>query len=115
MFAALSFSIALLAPGSANGAPHKPSTPVEHGQQLAQENCGACHATGRTGESPLLPALPLRRLSSRFDIEGLPESLAEGISVGHPQMPQVVWEARDIEAFMAYLRTLQPTRPRAGR
>jgi hypothetical protein len=30
-------------------------------------------------------------------------------------MPQVIWEARDIEAFMAYLRTLQPTKPHVSR
>ena len=83
--------------------------------ELAQQKCGACHATGRSGASPAPPAPPLRTLGSRFDIEGLPESLAEGISVGHPRMPQVVWEARDIEAFMTYLRTLQPTRPRVRR
>jgi mono/diheme cytochrome c family protein len=92
-----------------------PAADTHRGERLAQDNCGACHAIGNTGRSPLPAAPPFRGLGRRFDIEGLPESLAEGISVGHPQMPQVLWEARDIEAFMAYLRTLQPTRPRVRR
>lgn len=90
-------------------------TDLRPGQQLAQEKCGACHAIGPSGRSPQPKAPPLRTLSSRFDIEGLPESLAEGIYVGHPQMPQTLWEARDIEQFMEYLRSLQPTKPNVNR
>jgi mono/diheme cytochrome c family protein len=92
-----------------------PRSEILAGQQLARENCGACHAVGPKDASPMPPAPPLRQLNQHFDIEGLPESLAEGISVGHPKMPQVIWEARDIEAFMAYLRSLQPTKPHVRR
>lgn len=92
-----------------------PQADAKVGERLAREKCGACHAIGRVDKSPLPPAPPLRSLNRKFDIENLPEALAEGISVGHPQMPQVIWEARDIEAFMAYLRTLQPTKPHVSR
>ncbi|HET9159902.1 MAG TPA: cytochrome c [Caulobacteraceae bacterium] len=105
--------IAFLATGPEISKPD--AAEIRQGRALAQQQCGACHAVGPTGKSPRAPAPPFRQLGSRFDIEAMPEALAEGISVGHPEMPQVIWEARDIEAFMAYLRTLQPLRPRISR
>jgi hypothetical protein len=60
-----------------------------------------------------LGAPPLRDLSQRFPVENLQEALAEGIAIGHPEMPQVVWEPRDIDAFTAYLHSLPPTPPKA--
>jgi mono/diheme cytochrome c family protein len=113
MLIAVSMAVTLLLHGAGGSATANAAPSL--GERLAREKCGACHAIGRSGASPVPPAPPFRTLGSRFNIEGLPESLAEGISVGHPRMPQVIWEARDIEAFMAYLRTLQPTRPRAPR
>lgn len=88
---------------------------VEAGRRLAQSNCGACHAVGRTGASPRREAPPLRTLKNRYPPEDMEEALAEGISVGHPDMPHVLWEARDIQAFTTYLRSLQPTKPRVKR
>lgn len=108
MLTAISMAAVMLAQGGKDA-------DLRVGRQLARDKCGACHATGASDRSPKPAAPPLRTLSGRFDIEGLPESLAEGISVGHPQMPQVLWEARDIEAFMDYLRSLQPTRPHVAR
>jgi cytochrome c len=33
--------------------------------------------------------------------------LAEGISVGHPDMPEFVFEADEVGAILAYLRSIQ--------
>lgn len=87
------------------------NTLVHQGRALAQGQCGQCHSTGLRGQSPRLAAPPLRTLGERFPVEDLQEALAEGISVGHPEMPQVLWEARDIEAFTAYIRSLQSAKP----
>jgi hypothetical protein len=37
----------------------------------------------------------------------LAESLAAGISVGHPDMPEFVFEPDDIAAILAYLNSIQ--------
>jgi hypothetical protein len=43
----------------------------------------------------------------RYPIENLAEALAEGIVSGHPDMPVIVFEPADIEAFLAYLDHLR--------
>jgi len=35
------------------------------------------------------------------------EALAEGLSVGHPDMPEFVFEVEDGGAILAYLRSIQ--------
>jgi cytochrome c len=37
----------------------------------------------------------------------LTESLAEGLSVGHPDMPEFFFEPDDITAILAYLNSIQ--------
>jgi cytochrome c len=91
------------------------SSEVEAGRHLAQTYCGACHAVGASDPSPRLEAPPFRRLHERYPIQNLEEALGEGIFVGHTDMPRVIWEAKDIQAFIAYLQSLQPLRPRARR
>ena len=57
------------------------------GEVLVKENCSRCHAIGKEGNSPHPEAPPFRTLSSRYPVEDLSESLAEGIVSGHPDMP----------------------------
>jgi mono/diheme cytochrome c family protein len=77
------------------------------GEELLSARCARCHAIGRTGESPHSGAPPFRTLSRKYPIDGLAESLAEGISVGHPDMPEFVFEPDDIAAILAYLNSIQ--------
>lgn len=79
------------------------------GGDLAQAQCGACHATGRTGESTAPEAPPFRTLSRNYRVANLEEALAEGISVGHPAMPQFAFAPDDVEALIAYLESIQET------
>jgi cytochrome c len=37
----------------------------------------------------------------------LAEALAEGLSVGHPDMPELVFEPDQIAAILAYLKSIQ--------
>jgi cytochrome c len=55
---------------------------VDRGELLLRTNCSRCHAIGTTGNSPHPEAPPFRTLSSRYPIEDLSESLAEGIVSG---------------------------------
>jgi cytochrome c len=84
------------------------------GEALVQENCSRCHAIGKEGNSTHPEAPPFRTLSSRYPIEDLSESLAEGIVSGHPDMPIFVFSPSDIEAIISYLQSIQeqPSAPK---
>src|SRR5271166_2166529 len=79
----------------------------KRGETLLAAKCSSCHATGRTGASPQSAAPPFRELSRKYPIEGLAESLAEGLSVGHPDMPEFIFEPDEIAAILAYLNSIQ--------
>ena len=83
------------------------SAPVKRGEALLSRNCARCHATGTAGLSPHPEAPPFRTLSRRYPVEGLAEALAEGLFVGHPDMPQFAFESRDVGAIIAYLKSIQ--------
>ena len=87
-------------------APHAEAA-AEQGQRLAQERCAGCHAVGPAGASPRAEAPPFRDLHRRYPVEQLAESLAEGIVTGHPDMPEQSFSAAEVEALIAYLRTLE--------
>ena len=80
---------------------------TDKGEVLVKENCSRCHAIGKEGNSPHPEAPPFRTLSSRYPIEDLSESLAEGIVSGHPDMPIFVFSAADVEAIIDYLNSIQ--------
>jgi len=77
-----------------------------HGRQIAEENCSRCHAVGPEGESPLDPAPPFRTLGDRWPPSYLAEALAEGIVVGHPEMPEFEFSETEIDDLIAYLESL---------
>lgn len=86
------------------------------GEVLVKENCSPCHAIGKKGDSPHPPAPPFRTLSSKYPVEDIAESLAEGIVSGHPDMPIFVFSPHDVEAIIEYLQSIQeapasPTEP----
>ncbi len=85
---------------------------VARGHDLAQANCSSCHAIGRSGDSPAPEAPPFRTLSQNYRVADLEEALAEGISVGHPAMPNFAFAPEDAEALIAYLQTIQDESPR---
>src|SRR5215470_2860609 len=77
------------------------------GEALLSKNCARCHAIDRAGASTHPEAPPFRTLSRKYPIEGLAEALAEGISVGHPDMPEFVFEAGEVRAILDYLQSIQ--------
>jgi len=80
---------------------------VAHGKAIVETNCARCHAIGTKGESTHADAPPFRTLSSRYPIDALEEALAEGISTGHPDMPQFVATPEQIKAIIAYITSIQ--------
>lgn len=87
---------------------------IEHGKRIVERNCSRCHSVGRTGASPLNPALPFRELSRRYPLDNLAEALAEGIMTGHPAMPVFKFEPHEIDAILGYIESISPHLPPAG-
>ncbi|HVY87200.1 MAG TPA: cytochrome c [Caulobacterales bacterium] len=83
---------------------------IEQGHQLAQAFCSRCHAIGLEGESTHPQAPPFRTLSRNYPVNELEEAFAEGVLVGHPDMPQFEFQPDQIDALVAYLQSIQPKR-----
>ncbi len=80
---------------------------VKQGEAIARTNCARCHAVGRLGSSPLREAPPFRELHTRYPVEDLAEALAEGITTGHPTMPEFRLQSDQADDLIAYLRSLE--------
>ena len=79
----------------------------KRGEALLAKHCARCHAIGRAGTSPHPKAPPFWTLSRKYPIESLAEALAEGIFVGHPDMPEFAFEADEVGAILTYLELIQ--------
>ncbi len=101
------------APASGTLAQQMDARQIEEGRWLTEVHCGDCHAIGRTGASKHPEAPALRTLSQDYPVSALEEPLAEGIMVGHPDMPEYRFRPEDVSAIVAYLETIQ-THPRPG-
>jgi cytochrome c len=91
---------------AASGAAH--ATDIAQGKKLATKYCSRCHAVGATGTSPRPSAPPFRIVAAKGHVEDLQEALAEGIMVGHPDMPEFALAPDQIGALIAYLGSLAP-------
>jgi mono/diheme cytochrome c family protein len=80
---------------------------IEQGRRLAQLYCAGCHAIDKVSPSPLRIAPPFRTLHERYPVEMLEEALGEGISTGHPSMPQFQFEPDQIGDFIKFLKSLE--------
>ncbi|MEP1933223.1 MAG: c-type cytochrome [Roseibium sp.] len=92
---------------SADGSYPTDPTSLATGLELAAIHCAACHAVERDDVSAQADAPAFRDLSSLYPLESLEESLAEGIVTAHENMPEVVFEPDDIDAFLGYLKSIQ--------
>ncbi|NNM73778.1 c-type cytochrome [Enterovirga aerilata] len=80
---------------------------AQRGLTFARTHCAQCHAIGRAGPSPLAKAPAFRTLHTRYPVEDLAESFAEGIVTGHPTMPEWRLDPAQIGDLLAYLRSLE--------
>ena len=79
---------------------------LKRGEMLLAGACGSCHAIGR-GDSPVKDALAFRTLGRHYPVENLEEALGEGFMSGHPDMPEFKFDADDVGAIIAYLKSIQ--------
>lgn len=80
---------------------------IAQGRSILSAKCARCHQIAPSGVSPLADAPPFRVIMQRYKPEVLEEALAEGLSTGHPAMPEFVFEPEEISAILAYLETLR--------
>jgi mono/diheme cytochrome c family protein len=100
---AWTISLALLFGASA----HALEPGAQRGLTFVSANCTACHAVDKVSPSPLGIAPPFRTLHTKYPVENLAESLAEGIMTGHPTMPQFQLDPGQVGDVIAYLKTLE--------
>ena len=84
---------------------------IKVGRLIAETRCSTCHAIGPTGTSPHQDAKPFRQLSENYPVRNLEEALAEGIVVGHPDMPMFVLSPYEIDSLLTYLESIQEPHP----
>ncbi len=80
---------------------------LKRGEALLTRSCGSCHAVGRSGDSPDKQALAFRSIGKRYPVESLEEALGEGFMSGYPDMPEFKFDAGDVGAIIAYLKSIQ--------
>lgn len=80
------------------------------GRRLAEIYCARCHAISADGESAHPMAPPFRTLSSQYPVGALEEAFAEGVLVGHPDMPEFQLEPRQIDDLLSYIQSVQERR-----
>jgi mono/diheme cytochrome c family protein len=82
------------------------SQEVAAGHAFAERHCALCHAIGRTGNSRHPSAPPFRNIAAKGRVEDLAEALAEGITVGHPDMPEFELTPKQTSSLLVYLKKL---------
>jgi cytochrome c len=87
--------------------PSAPDSQVAEGEYLARLHCASCHAIGARDQSKHPEAPPFRILSRSYPVSALEEPLAEGIMVGHPEMPEFRFRPEDVAAMIAFLESIQ--------
>ena len=79
------------------------SSPRRTADQLASQTPGAAQqATSLPNHAP-----PFRSLHLRYPVETLAEAFAEGITTGHPSMPEFRLDPGQINDVISYLKTLE--------
>jgi mono/diheme cytochrome c family protein len=80
---------------------------VQRGKDFARANCARCHSIDRSSRSPHRNAPAFRTLHTRYPVETLEDALAEGLSTGHPRMPEFQLEPGEVGDFINFLKSLE--------
>src|SRR6266508_123247 len=100
-------AVALILMGASVASAQDDSALNREARSLLASQCAGCHAIDHAGNSPHREAPPFRTLIQRYPVEYLAEALAEGLSTGHPDMPEFVFEVQEVSAILAYLQSIQ--------
>ena len=81
---------------------------VGQGHVIVRERCSSCHSTELLGLSPRADAPPLRDLFKRYPVDALRIAFSSGVHVGHRDMPTFKLAQDEVEAILAYLKSIDP-------
>ncbi len=81
---------------------------VARGKSLADANCTRCHATKPGEKSTHASAPSFATLFTNYPPDYIAEAFAEGVFVGHGDMPAFEFSPEQINDLVAYLKTLGP-------
>ena len=79
---------------------------LKRGEALLTRDCAPATRSA-AATSPRKDAPAFRTLGTRYPVESLEEALGEGIMSGHPDMPEFKFDADDVGAIIAYLKSIQ--------
>ncbi|MGB8400066.1 MAG: cytochrome c [Bradyrhizobium sp.] len=80
---------------------------VRRGKAFAHANCSRCHSIDKFTRSPLAAAPPFRTLHKWYPVETLGDALGEGLSTGHPRMPEFRLDPRQVADFISFLKSFE--------
>jgi mono/diheme cytochrome c family protein len=100
-------SLAIAFTALAAAAPCRAEPNVMAGKAFAQANCSHCHSIDKVTQSSLVIAPPFRTLHKRYPVEFLEEALGEGITTGHPSMPEFRLDPGQVGDFISFLKSLE--------
>lgn len=88
------------------------ATPQEiaQGKLIVERACASCHEVEPGATSPHPDAPNLANLSDEYPVALLDEAFAEGIMVGHPDMPEFKLPPDQVKALIGYLESIQAKR-----
>jgi len=77
------------------------SAEAAEGEALLESNCPCCPALDRTSKSSHPVASPFKDAPKHCPIGALDEAFAKSISIGHPEMPDLIATSEQIGATLA--------------
>jgi cytochrome c len=80
---------------------------IRRGEAIARAKCSYCHSIDRVSRSPRRDATPFRTLHKKYPVETLEDALAEGLSTGHPRMPEFRLDPGQVGDFISFLKSLE--------
>ena len=86
---------------------------IAEGQAIAERLCSRCHAVVLDQKSKHALAPPFPVIAQRYSVWGLQEALAEGIIVGHADMPKFVFSPSQIDDLLGFMDTFTRTQGKA--
>ena len=104
LLAGAMLAISMIAPAWAQDA----DADADRGKILAERHCARCHAIGPADASPREGVPPFRTFAEKWPLEHLEEAFGEGIMVGHPEMPEFVFDPAEIADLLAFIGAIKP-------
>ena len=80
---------------------------IRRGKLFARANCSYCHSIDKVSRSPRRDAPPFRSLHKKYPVETLEDALAEGMSTGHPRMPEFRLDPGEVGDFISFLKSFK--------